>query len=294
MRGSDQDDCVIMGVTRLTHYLYPYSERSYLGNPCSTGVGIFILYFPFVLLNAYPAAAVFAIMAATFIVNLYTKNIYKTSVFLLFSLSSIFLIELMATGSDLIVLGYGILALSYGLVISLKNKSMKLILIFALLAGLLSSSRINMIVLAPLFAFLIYTHWKRAAINFFSISLVVAIVPSAYLYFINPSEFTPLYLIGKGSYLVISPYKELTALVSISLTFLGARITRNDLQKLPLAVFISIAPMLISVSLGDFFIRGLNPATWEGANYLIPVIPLATALFVISAGFSRQKHYTSH
>jgi hypothetical protein len=53
MRGSDQDDCVIIGVKQLVSLLHPYEKTSYLGNPCSTGLGIILLYSPFVLFNIY-------------------------------------------------------------------------------------------------------------------------------------------------------------------------------------------------------------------------------------------------
>ena len=39
MQGSDQDDCIILGVNRILNFSHPYSEKTYFGNPCSPGPG---------------------------------------------------------------------------------------------------------------------------------------------------------------------------------------------------------------------------------------------------------------
>jgi hypothetical protein len=57
-KGSDQDDCVILGVENLLKAQNPYSSRTYRNNPCSTGMGVLIAYIPFVYIGFYELGSV--------------------------------------------------------------------------------------------------------------------------------------------------------------------------------------------------------------------------------------------
>jgi hypothetical protein len=73
MRGLDQDDCVIIGVKQLVSLLHPYDKTSYLGNPCSTGLGIILLYSPFVLFNIYCLASIFLAYLCTYVIRVNSR-----------------------------------------------------------------------------------------------------------------------------------------------------------------------------------------------------------------------------
>ena len=72
------------------------------------------------------------------------------------------------------------------------------------------------------------------------------------------------------------------AILSIGSTIYSALRVRIDSIFIPMGLFISLAPMLLSVSLGDLYTRQWNIAAWDGANYLVPLIPLAALILVNS------------
>ena len=161
--------------------------------------------------------------------------------------------------------------------INLKNWTQLFLL--SLLCGLLASSRVNFMVIVPLASILIFLHWRKGAVYFFLSALLIATTPSLIIYFMSPNEFTPFHLIGKAQRLVPTSFIEVAFVVSVITFLYGIFIVRRNLNHLPLAIFISIAPSLIAVSLGDLLVIRLGDISqWEGANYFIALVPLASAL----------------
>lgn len=163
MRGSDQDDCVIICATRLANLVNPYVERSYYNNPCSTGMGMLIVYLPFVLLGLYQFGAVLLCFFAYLSVKNYTRNPYVSVVYLIFMCLSLFFAELLAVGSDLIFVGCSILILAIGLVVALERKSIGFLLLLAILAGLVSSTRVNFLVVICVLSVFVFVRWRWVA-----------------------------------------------------------------------------------------------------------------------------------
>jgi hypothetical protein len=282
LKGADQDDCVIIGASHLANFSHPYIERSYFGNPCSTGMGMLILYLPFVMLNLYPVGSLIAILAALSAVKLITRDNYSASTFLAIISTSLITLEQLVAGSDLILLGCGLVVMLIFTIIAVENKSYYWLIPCAILTGLLSSTRINFIVIFPLISLLVFAHWPRGMLLFFITSLFVAVIPSAFVYHINPAEFTPFHLLAKSGKLLPTPFTEIVACLSMLLAIQSALIVRRNLNLLPFSFFLTIAPGLIALSVGDLLLsRAGNIATWEGANYMIPLIPLAAALLSV-------------
>lgn len=279
MRGSDQDDCIIMGATKLANLVHPYMERTYYGNPCSPGPGILILYMPFVLTNTYPLGGVFAIIAVGLCLYLQSRKLDDVGIFLALLFSCLLISEMLAVGGDLVLLGSGIVILSFTLIRTINLKNWTQLFLLSLLCGLLASSRINFMVIVPLASILIFLHWRKGAVYFFLSALLIATTPSLIIYFMSPNEFTPFHLIGKAQRLVPTSFIEVAFVVSVITSLYGIFIVRRNLNHLPLAIFISIAPSLIAVSLGDLLVIRLGDISqWEGANYFIALVPLASAL----------------
>lgn len=58
-------------------------------------------------------------------------------------------------------------------------------------------------------------------------------------------------------------------------------IVNRSAKNIAMSFFIVLFPMLIGLSLSDLvFLRDLKFQYWEGANYLIPLIPLSSLLVV--------------
>jgi hypothetical protein len=281
MRGSDQDDCVIIGANLLLSFNHPYTQNSYYGNPCSPGVGMLVLYLPIVFFNLYEFGSVISGAAALIIVQRYTLSIFKTAFFTTLVFIGLFQLEMLVVGSDLFVIGCGLVIVSLELTKAILKRNFFGIIWIALLTGLLSSTRLNFLVLVPIFTIFIFLHWKRAAVYFGIMSLCVAIIPSSYIYFHSPTEFSPLHLLDKSNLLLGGGLKEIAAGFSVVAFFCGAYLVKRSVHNIPFAVFIALAPSLLAVAMGDLIMRHSKFGEWEGANYLLPLIPLVSAILTI-------------
>ncbi len=280
MRGSDQDDCIIMGGQKLLRGAHPYVEKTYFGNACSPGLGLLILYLPFVAAKCYELGALVSIVLVALCLWKCQGQPEAGALFIVVMGSNIFFWELAVVGSDLILLGSG-LAL---LVLLLQNvvacRRWVPLTALAILCGLLASSRVNFLVLAPLISLFILAQWPRAALVFLAVSVLVALGPSVMLYAANPDNFTPLHLLIK-SQVLLSFYREIVALLSSVVALAAASRLRRHWPLLPWCLFVSFLPSLAALALADFLVlRGGDLALWEGATYLMPLVPLACVLLV--------------
>ena len=101
----------------------------------------------------------------------------------------------------------------------------------------------------------------------------------------NPDSFAPFHLIEKSSNLLRGGLRELNILSSLVALFIGYKISTHSIENIPKAIFISLTPSLIILSIGELiFFRQGSLAMWEGANYFIPVLPLAAS--IISLNFN--------
>ncbi len=279
MRGSDQDDCVILGVNFLSRLKNPYSEYSYFANPCSTGLGMIILYFPFVISGFYQLGTIGSVILSIFSVEIFTKEKYRALIFSFIISSSLIFLELIVVGSDLIFIGSGIVFIVYYLTDLLKTKNISKLIILSIFTGLIASSRINFLVLIPLLTLFIFSNWKRGALLFLIVSMSIAIIPSAFIYFSDPQQFMPLHLLGKSNLFLKYGLKEFAIFMTILMILISCKLCFKKSENIPLSLFLSLSPSLICLSLGDLiFENSFNFATWEGANYFVPIIPLAAAL----------------
>lgn len=280
MRGSDQDDCVIMGINHLLNFENPYSSQSYYNNPCSPGMGMLIAYLPFVYLDIYILGAPIVITALVYTVSKLNNNLYIASSFLIILLSSILIIELMVVGSDLIFIGVGLVFLSLFLTKAIELKNIRLIILVALIAGIIGSTRVNFLILIFLSSAYIYLYWKKGMWIFLLFSLAIALIPSLFIYFSNPDLFSPLHLIGKGSKLLFPVLKYLVIFFNGILFIYSLYLVKKSTKNINMGFFITLVPTLLSLSIADLFMRSGQISSWEGANYLIPLVPL-TALLLI-------------
>ena len=278
MRGSDQDDCVIIGVKQLVSLLHPYDKTSYLGNPCSTGLGIILLYSPFVLFNIYCLSSIFLAYLCTYLIGGNSRNVYVASVFTILQFSSLFSMELLIVGSDLIFVGFGLVLLSFQTINLVLKKNTYNIFWLAVFAGFLSSSRINFLVIAPIISIFIFIHWQRGGLLFALYSISVAIIPSIILYFVDSSKFTPFHLLEKSNLLLQGGLKEVAILLSILAFLFSCNLIKKSIRLLPISLFLCLLPSLLSLSFSDLLLRKVNFAMWEGANYLAPIIPLSFSI----------------
>lgn len=285
MRGSDQDDCVILGAQRLIQGLFPYSVRSYYGNPCSPGPGMLILYLPFVYFHVYVGGAFAILLTALACLRRQSYSWLKPGYFLFFLSMSLLWWELQVVGSDLISLGLGLVLVMTILPNMIANKQKIYIVLVGILVGLLASTRINLFFIFPLLSIFIFWYWKKGAFLFFFIALFFALIPTLWLYSLNPAEFTPFHLVGKAGVLLPPATFLFAALVCAGLGILGIVLGRKSLRYGAVSLFLGLAPMLCILALADIWNRQWQWSQWEGANYLMPILPLSA---LILAQFSKD------
>lgn len=278
MRGSDQDDCVILGAQRMIQGLFPYSARSYYGNPCSPGPGMLILYTPFVYMHAYIGGA-FALLIATLVVLRRESHSWlKPGYFLFFLSMSLLWWELQVVGSDLIALGLGLVLVMTVLPKIIEEKYRILIVLIGALTGLLSSTRINLFYIFIFLSFYIFWYWRSGALLFFISALLFAVAPTLWFFFLNPVDFTPFHLVGKAGYLLSPVALTASILVCTGFGVFGLMLGRKGLNYGAAGLFLGLAPMLCILALADISNRQWQWGQWEGANYLMPILPLSALL----------------
>ena len=287
MKGSDKDDGIILAATAILNLKHPYLEPSYYGNPHSAGMGIILIYLPFVYLNLYQFGAIYFSAYAILKIYKFANDWYYAAVFSTLLFSSIFNIETLIQGTDLFLVGCGLVILSIDLMKNIGSKNISKFLWPAVLCGLLASSRINFLIIVPIISLYIFIYSKKISIIFGVLATIVALLPSIFVYFLDPQSFTPLHLIVKGNYLLEGNLKILAIISSILAYLIGFYIVKNSFTNISLALFLSLAPALILLAIGDIKLRIARGeellkvlANLDGFNYFTPLIPLAVFIFI--------------
>jgi hypothetical protein len=280
-RGSDQDDCVILGVEKLLKAQNPYSERSYLNGPCSTGMGVLIAYIPFVYIGFYELGSVIFMIITLW--YLYINRGSKLAFFYKITLlTNILFIELMVVGSDLFLIGFFLLIAALYMDANIDNMSIGKTLLLSVLVGLVASSRINMLIILPIFAIFGYFRNKLSGILMFLSSSVIAILPSFLIYISNPSLFTPLHLIQKAEMLLpLSVRFVVIAIMAFSLVISLFLYSKKAILFTSALLWI-LTPMFVGLLIGGLAHVEYKVSLSEHFNYLIPLLPLASASCLIS------------
>ena len=280
-KGSDQDDCVILGVENLLKAQNPYSSRTYHNNPCSTGMGVLIAYIPFVYIGFYELGSVIFMIITLW--YLYINRGPKLAFFYKITLlTNILFIELMVVGSDLFLIGFFLLIAALYMDANIDNMSIGKTLFLSVLVGLVASSRINMLIILPIFAIFGYFRNKLSGILMFLSSSVIAILPSFLIYISNPSLFTPLHLIQKAEMLLpLSVRFVVIAIMAFSLVISLFLYSKKAILFTSALLWI-LTPMFVGLLIGGLAHVEYKVSLSEHFNYLIPLLTLASASCLIS------------
>jgi len=280
-KGSDQDDCVILGVEKLLKAQNPYSERSYLNGPCSTGMGVLISYIPFVYIGFYElGSVVFMIMTLWYLYKV--KGPRVTFFYKITLLTNILFIEQMVVGSDLFFIGFLLLIAALYMDTNIDNMSTRKILILSVLVGLTASSRINMPIILPIFSIFVYSRNKVAGILLFLVSSLIAILPSFLIYVSNPALFTPLHLIEISKVLLSFSARLVIVCIMVFLFVVSLFLYSKKVILFTSALLWILTPMFVGLLIGGVAQDKHQLAISRHFNYLILLLPLASASCLIS------------
>ena len=280
-KGSDQDDCIILGVEKLLKGQNPYSELTYLNAPCSTGMGVLISYIPFVYIGFYElGSVVFMIMTLWYLYKV--KGPRVTFFYKITLLTNIAFIQLMVVGVDYTFIGFMLLIAALYMDTNIDNMSTHKILILSVLVGLTASSRINMLIILPIFSIFLYSRNKVAGILLFLVSSLIAILPSFLIYVSNPALFTPLHLIEKSKLFLSFSAKLVIVCIMVFLFVVSLFLYSKKVILFTSALLWILTPMFVGLVIGGAAYVKYQLARLDYITYLIPLLPLASASCLIS------------
>lgn len=280
MRGSDQDDCIIQGVNSLLSFKNPYTEPTYFGNPCSPGMGMLLAYFPFSSLGFYEIGSiVFAFIFIYLVSQFYGPRYAFFTLVIIFS--SVFNFEMLVVGSDLFFIAFGMAVFAIGINYFIFNKDkIGVFILLSILLGLIASTRVNFLILVPVVFLFLFINERRIGFYFLVISAVVAFLPSFFIYYTSPENFTPLHLLSKSNYILSVEQKFIAVFFTATAILYSLIALKKDFRFFNKALFITISPVLIFLSYGSLHNLDYDFSKWEGANYLLPLFGLAVLLII--------------
>lgn len=275
--GSTADDAFIETVRQFMSNGRLYDVVLYDGTPISPGPAWILINSPFVLLNCYILKTPSYILISILTYWYYFNNKYITlNLLVLLSVSLIFW-ELMVTGHDLISIGFSfsiIILLVYNYIIDRDCDSFVIHhFLLALFIGVVSTSRIVFMCLPVLVLILTIKRNLKLSLYIFFISMFSAIMFHLVFYFTS-EYYQPLHLLGRGSRNVSLVIITFGILLTSVLSIIAVFKVNDRLSNIFLWFFILIVIPLSLISFGEFLSIGKDLAAWEGANYLVPALPV--------------------
>lgn len=282
MQGSDADDAIILASKALFSGITPYAVTTYFNNPLSPGPGWITLLSPLAICGVYSFSVVVPLL-----IFWRLMPIHKFILYFLTLASSLFVWELVAVGNDLIIFGMAIALITY--ILSTYKLNYYQLILITILCGTLCTSRIIFIYIPLLLAFaFIKPYGIKKMVIFTGIALVVTLLWHIVFYnWTQPNFYQPLHILAKGENLAPLWFK-VAALGICGVTGVFMLIKRTSYSAYTLTAIGLLIPLSL-VSVADLvFTRQWNLALWEGANYLIPALPI-TILALLSKSKLWQK-----
>ena len=276
MRGSDQDDSLIIAGMRLLSLQPPYSTTTYLGSPMSPGPGWVILLLPFTITGGYFLITPVFLSATAYTIKILTGRLSWGNISVLMVISSLGFWELMVVGSDLWALGC---TLQLCLVLIYFGRGRRLVFDvgLALMVALVVQSRIIFAYIIPVFATFLWKEDSKSAIRFFLLSSLFLFSFHGLFFAWDPTHYTPLHLLAKGNRLLTPYFKALTVVCSAVAWVLSLLLVKNTLRSWLFFFWICLIVPLSLVSVSALMERSFNFALWEESNYIVPAIPTLVA-----------------
>jgi len=282
-RGSDQDDALIVTAGNLVLGKNPYEAHTYFhSNPISPGPGWIILCLPFALKGLYFLLTPFYIMLLSLLLRKITGSYFSGNVFLILCMSSLAFWETMVAGSDMFAIG-ALFTLSVCAVFYSIDKGGILLFLSILLLAFAATSRIVFIYIIPVTGILL---WKRSAFKhliYLLAALAIAVLLHFIFYLWNPASYTPLHLLAKGGRLLASGLKFYAAILTLAVLIFTYLKVKSSISSWLFFFCLSLAVPLFFISIGDLInMRNFNLSQWEGANYLLVVMPIYAVYIALS------------
>ena len=287
-RGSDQDDCVRELVDNVLALRAPYGT-GYFGDPCSTGPGELVPYLPLGLWDGYfVVVPVLAVLLGYRVLTLLTDR--GTAVLLsLTQLVCWLFLEMAATGSDLVVIGWLFATATTASTLGLRRHDPVLTCVGGTAYFLFASSRLPLLVVAAASGVTLLAVCGARAWRVLAPALAGASALYLGTWAVAPARFRPGHLVGKSVRILRDLGDDRLAWLLLVGVVAGAAsavvVLRHGLVVLlrrhdGWAHLLAVTAPMAAVALWDLERKGFDPAAWEGLHYLYLGVP---ALLVVAA-----------
>ena len=287
-RGSDQDDCVRQMVANVLALRAPYGV-GYFGDPCSTGPGELVPYFPLALWDDYLVVVpVLALLLGYRVLTLVTDR--GTAVLLsLTQLVCWLFLEMAATGSDLVVIGWLFALATTASKLALEQRDAVLMWVGGTAYLLFAASRVPLLLVTAASGMVLLAVHGARAWRIVAPGLLGAATLYVGTWALAPDRFRPGHLAGK-SVRILHDLGDgrlvwLVPVVVLTLGASGVVVLRHGLvaglrRHEGWAHLLAVTAPMAAVALWDLGRKGFDPAAWEGLHYLYLGVP---ALLVVVA-----------
>jgi hypothetical protein len=281
MRGSDQDDAVIVSTQALFKGNSPYLARTYYGNIPSAGPGELLLYAPFVYLGIYQFGLPIILVVVAIMLRLSFSSWVAPNIFLLLLSSAVVFWELAAIGNDLFFVG-AIILLSALLVSRDGSEGWLAFGVASVLCGLAATARVVLLFVPLVFGFGLRKRSKTKALAFSLISLFLALFLHALFKLMTPGRYQPLHLLAKVGKIFDARIMALLILACLCVVWAAFHYSKNRGIELVYALAVALGVPLFFTALGELIkVSHWDLALWEGANYSSPAAILAGAAIAV-------------
>jgi hypothetical protein len=186
----------------------------------------------------------------------------------------------MFMGSDMFVLGVFFVVCLYLIYKSTDRGGISAYAGMALLA-FLSTSRVVFLYLIAIVAFFLYRKDRFKYFRHICFSLTLALILHGYFFLPDPAAYSPLHIITKGDQLLTNPFRIFCIIAFLTAIYLTFKKLKNNLRSWIFYFWLATAIPLFFISLSDLSLQKFNFSRWEGANYLMIVIPAYLFYFVM-------------
>ncbi len=287
-RGSDQDDCVRQMVANVLALRAPYGV-GYFGDPCSTGPGELVPYFPLALWDDYLVVVpVLALLLGYRVLTLVTDR--GTAVLLsLTQLVCWLFLEMAATGSDLVVIGWLFALATTASKLALEQRDAVLMWVGGTAYLLFAASRVPLLLVTAASGMVLLAVHGARAWRIVAPGLLGAATLYVGTWALAPDRFRPGHLAGKSVRILHDLGDDrlvwLVPVVVLTLGASGVLVLRHGLvaglrRHEGWAHLLAVTAPMAAVALWDLGRKGFDPAAWEGLHYLYLGVP---ALLVVVA-----------
>jgi hypothetical protein len=289
MRGSDQDDALILAGSRLVRLLSPYAEKTYLGNPISTGPGLVLLTLPFILCGTYFLLTPASLGALAWMVRRRAASPYRANLLIFLCLSSLGFWQAMVVGSDLFLIGT-LFVLTLALLYFKAGRSQGYFSLGIILFSLSATSRLIFIYLVPLVSVFLGKRNQAQGIIFFAAATLMTVALHVLFYLWDPAHYTPLHILSKGTHMLPGVWMLLAGLLCMLAGLISIYQVSDEFTSWLWYMGICLFTPMICIAMGELaFFRGFNFTNWEVAQNLMVTLPALTAYAALQAPDFRGK-----